>query len=1301
MAQPETWGPILNLPGGTNTAMKSATQLQDGRILVTWRTVTDVVTVQAMILNADGSVAKPAFKVNQREGDTGLPEPVVLSNGDFAIVYHQKNPTNAYNLVWHRFTSEGISLGETAVQKNANTDPNESVVATPDGGLIISYYNRPGADQLGTGQLLIDADGNQTESLIYKPSSNDSYYSLDTEGLSSGLYVTLLSHAHLNGSSWEYSIGFDLRFNGAQTRGYSTIAPFEANNGAAAKVVAMSNGRFAIVWNSLADGIVGQIFDPSGQPASGIFPIDSGAGRSRFELSGTSDGKFVIAYGKAEGLCTRIVNTAGTVESSFIVTAAGKNYDSQKVSGLKDGRFLVEWVANGQIKAQIYDPRQGAVDWTGGALGEQYAGTKFGDHLRGDGGNDKLFGWDGNDNLNGGAGSDVLDGGDGWDLAIYIDTPDAQGGVIIDLSSNSYGGAAAGDVLIGIESVQGTNQRDFLTSVLGTNGSGSELHGAGGSDVLKGKDGGDRLYGEAGDDLLEGGAGGDILDGGVGGWDQVTYINVTGQGVIVDLTTKQGGAGAAGDELTDIESVQGTNQDDTLISIDRGNFSGAELHGAGGNDTLIGKGGGDRLFGEAGNDILEGGGFGSDELNGGDDWDLVTYINVTNQGVTVDLSNNANNGGGAFGDQLFGIEVVQGTNQVDTLISVDKGFGVGAELHGEGSADTLIGKDGGDRLFGDDGDDILNGGGANDVLDGGRDSDTAVFSGDRSAYIITYNQTNDTFTVAGQDGTDLLKDIEWVQFDNNVKITLTPGTINQAPVINHLTSDSVDEDKDPGTQVGTFSAQDPEDGQAGLVFELKDEQGHAADAGGLFAVDAATGMLTVATALPDPDDNGDQTFQVTLKVTDKNGGTNSLSSYKTFTITVKDVVGGNHAPNQLRLNGGTQVSITENALFTGTLSAQDADNDTNFTWSFDDSVAGHANGLFEIDNSGTGNKALRLKAGIDYEALPAGQKYVTVYLKASDGKPGGTSATQAFTIAVADLDETPPNQAPTNLSLTRTNTADEYAMAGRELGTLSATDANNDVLSYALLDNAGGRFMLSGNRILVADGFRLDWEQARSHTVTVQASDGRGGITRQAFTIDVGNIDPEFTAGTAGNDVFHGGALNDVLLGNLGHDRLFGGAGKDTLKGEAGNDTLGGGAGTDKLYGMNGAASRDAFVFDTKLTSKDVASRNKDVIYDFGPKYDSIFLDDAAFGNRTIAKYLKGKGAGLDHAYKMKSSYVRLGDKALDRDDFFIAKKVKPTEVKLYWDADGSGSKAMLEIGTVKLQKGEGTALTYKDFFFI
>lgn len=172
------------------------------------------------------------------------------------------------------------------------------------------------------------------------------------------------------------------------------------------------------------------------------------------------------------------------------------------------------------------------------------------------------------------------------------------------------------------------------------------------------------------------------------------------------------------------------------------------------------------------------------------------------------------------------------------------------------------------------------------------------------------------------------------------------------------------------------------------------------------------------------------------------------------------------------------------------------------------------------------------------------------------------------------------------------------------------------------------------------------------------------------------------------------------LSGGGGNDQLIGGAGKDVLKGDAGNDKVGGGAGIDKLYGGTGSGSRDMFVFDTKLTSKTVANKSKDTIYDFGPKYDAFGFDDASFTNKTIAKYLKGKNVSFDTPIAIKKGWFAL-DKAKQKDDFFIAKKINAKTYTLYWDADGSGSKAMLEIGTVKLQKGEGTAVTYKDFFFI
>jgi Ca2+-binding RTX toxin-like protein len=193
-------------------------------------------------------------------------------------------------------------------------------------------------------------------------------------------------------------------------------------------------------------------------------------------------------------------------------------------------------------------------------------------------------------------------------------------------------------------------------------------------------------------------------------------------------------------------------------------------------------------------------------------------------------------------------------------------------------------------------------------------------------------------------------------------------------------------------------------------------------------------------------------------------------------------------------------------------------------------------------------------------------------------------------------------------------------------------------------------------------------------------------------------VNPEITRGTSGNDVLYGGGARDKLSGGVGNDRLFGGANKDVVKGEAGRDMIGGGAGIDKLYGGKGKTSADTFVFDTKVTKASVAKKHVDTIYDFGPKYDAFAFDDAAFTNKTIAKYLKGKAVGLDTPLKMKAGFFRAGDKALDRDDFFIFNQ---STGKLYWDVDGSGSKAMVEIANVRFQKGEGTAITHKDFFFI
>ena len=73
--------------------------------------------------------------------------------------------------------------------------------------------------------------------------------------------------------------------------------------------------------------------------------------------------------------------------------------------------------------------------------------------------------------------------------------------------------------------------------------------------------------------------------------------------------------------------------------------------------------------------------------------------------------------------------------------------------------DTLIGNAIANNLNGGSGNDTLTGGGGNDTIIGGPGNDTAVYSGNEANYLIGYNATTQTFTVADQrtgspDGTD-------------------------------------------------------------------------------------------------------------------------------------------------------------------------------------------------------------------------------------------------------------------------------------------------------------------------------------------------------------------------------------------------------------------------------------------------------------------------------------------------------------------------------------------------------------------
>jgi Ca2+-binding RTX toxin-like protein len=170
--------------------------------------------------------------------------------------------------------------------------------------------------------------------------------------------------------------------------------------------------------------------------------------------------------------------------------------------------------------------------------------------------------------------------------------------------------------------------------------------------------------------------------------------------------------------------------------------------------------------------------------------------------------------------------------------------------------------------------------------------------------------------------------------------------------------------------------------------------------------------------------------------------------------------------------------------------------------------------------------------------------------------------------------EVPPNQAPSIQGISAA-TVVENAPDGSVVATILASDPDaGDTLTYALTDDAGGRFAIDPTTgvISVADGTLLDYASADQHSITVEVTDA-GGLSHSLTTVigvSFDNSGDDALSGDDADNVIDGGAGDDVMAGEGGNDQLSGGSGNDELDGGAGNDVLAGDDGNDLLFGGDG-----------------------------------------------------------------------------------------------------------------------------------
>lgn len=802
---------------------------------------------------------------------------------------------------------------------------------------------------------------------------------------------------------------------------------------------------------------------------------------------------------------------------------------------------------------------------------ENLTGSNHNDTLTGDAGVNTINGQNGNDSIRGGLGADILNGGSGnddfyvsgaeslgdffnggnntdrvhlladsnFDMATTfssLNSIETNGFNIIALANGGFdltgqtvngGGELHGDAT-GAETITGSNSNDTIRGFAGAD----ILNGGNGVDTIYGGDDVDTINGGNGDDEIYGGAGADILNGGNN--NDNFYISGTesegdqfdGGGNTDEIFLLADSYFNNATSLTSIEDIEngGFNLIATLnegFDLSNLTFTGAgELHGQGGNETIVGSNSNDTMRGGGGNDTLSGddgndtiyGDAGVDTINGNNGTDFIYG------GAGADILNGGTgnddffiSGTDSLGDQYDGggntdeihLQADSYFNLANTFTSIEDiesggftiyadtgtGFNLtgmtitgGSDLRGQGGNETMTGSNSVDTMRGEAGDDIISGGNSNDTIYG-------------DAIIENITIVNPSFE------DPVLADGAFI--DGGATGWTNGGVWNPQAI------DFTGEIVPDGTQTGY------EYGGSTMSQTLTDTL--AADT--LYTFTMEVGNALTAPSFPTYDIRlmaGATTIGSETSVTPVAGGWEEVH----FTV--------DSAAYTAAIGQTLRIEIEVFGLGTEWLD-------------FDDLI------LTAYNYNGAGNDTLNGDAGTD--TLYGGN--------GTDTLNGGAGNDELYGGAGADIINGGDNN--DNIYIAGTDSrGDTYdGGAGGDEIFLLADVYFNSANSFTSIEDIESR----GNIINIDSGATVDLS---SMSIT-GGSDIRGTTGNETIT---GSTVGDTIRGDSGNDVINGHTGSDIIYGGAGADTMDGGTGNDDFY-IAGTDSLGdqytGGTGTDEI----------------------------------------------------------------------------------------------------------------------------------------
>ncbi len=360
-------------------------------------------------------------------------------------------------------------------------------------------------------------------------------------------------------------------------------------------------------------------------------------------------------------------------------------------------------------------------------------------------------------------------------------------------------------------------------------------------------------------------------------------------------------------------------------------------------------------------------------------------------------------------------------------------------------------------------------------------------------------------------------------------LTISVNDVPSPPTSIVLSNSSIDENSASGAVVGTFSTTDPDIGD---TFTYQLVTGDGADDNDAFTITENSLQINSS-----PDFETQSSYSIRVQTTDSTG--NSYS--EALTISVIDVAVENSDPIDIDLSNS---SIDENAqvnTVVGTFSTTDPDIGDTFTYQLVTGDGADDNDAFTIEGN-----SLQINSSPDFET----QSSYSIRVQTTDF--GGASYSEAFTISINDI-----NESPTDIELSNRR-INENSTEGTVVETFGTTDPDiGDTFTYQLVTGDGAddndAFTIEGNSLQINSS--PDFETQSSYSIRVQTTDFGGASYSEAFTISVNDINESPTDIELSNRRINENSTEGTVVGTFGTTdpddsdtftyRLVGGAGAD------------------------------------------------------------------------------------------------------------------------------------------------------------